>query len=159
MKLKNFQNFLGEHPPDPPLLASAFGTASGLKLGGAWVRGYSQIKPSVPTLCPGIGCVLATTLTLLCIWRTHDIKESGGGLESHPRLTTGTLYHREILLSLSPQAFQILLSSCYNYTENGSAQAKRHHEGRGVNPPLSLKKTSTNRGGTAGFELTLEYSN
>ena len=84
----------------------------------------------------------------------HDIKESGGGLESHPQLTTGTLYRssdsattmkkaREILLSLSPQAFQISLSSCYNYTENyrkGSAQAKRHHEGRGVNAPLSLKK-------------------
>jgi len=50
---------------------------------------------------------------------------------------------REILLSLSPQAFQTSLSSCYNYPENyrnGSAQAKWHHEGRGVNPPLSLKK-------------------
>ena len=33
---QKFQNF------DPPV-ASAFRTASGLKLGGAWVRGYSQM--------------------------------------------------------------------------------------------------------------------
>ena len=46
-----------------------------------------------------------------------------------------------------------------NYTENWSAQAKRHYEGGGVNPPLSLEKTSTNRIGAAGFELTSEYSN
>ena len=104
---------------------------------------------------------LEVTTVLSCAFGEHDIKEfqSGGGLENHPQLTTGTLYHREILLSLSPQAFQIFLSSCYNYTENWSAQAKRHYEGRGVNPPLSLKKTSTNRSGAAGFELTLEYSN
>ena len=54
---QKFQNVTGEHPPDPPLVASAFRAASGLKLGGAWVR-----KRSVPTLCPGIGCVLATPL-------------------------------------------------------------------------------------------------
>ena len=60
MKLKNSKIFWGSIP-HTPLVASAFRTASGLKLGGAsgWVRGYSQIKPSVPTLCPGIGCVLA----------------------------------------------------------------------------------------------------
>lgn len=81
---------------------------------------------------------LATVLSYA--FSGHDIKEGGGGLESRPRLTTATLYRssdsattmkkaREILLSLSPQAFQISLSSCYNYTENyrkGSAQAKRH---------------------------------
>ena len=67
-----------------------------------------------------------------------DIQEGGGGLEAHPQLTTGTMYHasdsattikraREILLSLAPQNFRISLSSCCNYTENyrkGSAQAK-----------------------------------
>ena len=37
-KLKNFKNFLGEHPPDPP---SCF-CISGWKLGGAWVRSYLQ---------------------------------------------------------------------------------------------------------------------
>ena len=95
---------------------------------------------------------LATVLSYA--FGEHDIKEGGGGLEAHPRLTIGTLYRssdsattmrkaREILLSLSPQSFQISLSSCYNHTENyrkGSAQAKQHHEGRGVNAPPSLKR-------------------
>ena len=57
MKLKNSKVFWGSIP-QTPLAASAFRTASGLKLGGAWVRR----KRSVPTLCPGIGCVLATPL-------------------------------------------------------------------------------------------------
>ena len=84
-----------------------------------------------------------------------DVSEGGGGgLESHPRLITGTLYRaidnvtsmkraREILLSLAPQGFNICLSSCYNYTNNyrrGSLQAVRHHAGKGVNANLSLKK-------------------
>ena len=74
----------------------------------------------------------------------YDIHEGGGGLESHPRLITGTLYRasdsattmtraREILLSLAPKGFEISLSSCYNYTENfrkGSTQAKQHHCGK-----------------------------
>ena len=38
---QKFQNFLGERP-QTPLVVSAFHTASSLKLGGAWVRGYSQ---------------------------------------------------------------------------------------------------------------------
>ena len=38
---QKFQNFLGKQLPDP-LVSSAFRTASGLKLAGAWVRGYSQ---------------------------------------------------------------------------------------------------------------------
>ena len=84
-----------------------------------------------------------------------DVSEGGGGgLESHPRLTTGTLYRsvdnvttmkraREILLSLAPEGFNISLSSCYNYTNNyrrGSLQAKRHHADRQVNADLSLKR-------------------
>lgn len=83
-----------------------------------------------------------------------DTQKGGGGLEAHPRLTTGTLYRgvdnvttmkqaREILLSMAPEGFNISLSACYNYTENyrqGSAQAKRHHSGREVNALISLKK-------------------
>ena len=79
--------------------------------------------------------------------------EGGGGLESHPRLTTGTLYRgadnattmkqaRELILALAPTAFNISLSSCYNYTENyrkGSEMAKRHHAYKGVNANISLK--------------------
>jgi len=45
------------YPPDP-LVASTFHTAS-------WARaGYETTgKRSVPTLCPGTGCVLATPLS------------------------------------------------------------------------------------------------
>ena len=50
------KNFLGDGPPSCFYIY----TASGLKLGEAWVR----CKRSVPTLCPGIGCVLATPLAL-----------------------------------------------------------------------------------------------
>ena len=60
---QKFQNFMREHPPDP-LLASAFRTASGLKLGGAWVRGYSQTQcaHAVPwhRLCSGYATVFRT---------------------------------------------------------------------------------------------------
>ena len=85
-----------------------------------------------------------------------DTQNGGGGLESHPHLTTGTLYRgggqcyttmqqaREILLSMAPAGFTISLSSCYNYTDNfreGSIQAKRHHARRGVNATISLKAT------------------
>lgn len=83
-----------------------------------------------------------------------DLKEGGGGLEAHPRLTTGTLYRgvdnattmkhaRSILLSMAPEGFSLSLSSCYNYTQNfraGSIQAKQHHADKTVNANLSLKK-------------------
>ena len=52
-----FQNFLEEHPPDSPR-CFCFRTASGLKLGGLGTRPRKR----VPTLCPGIGRVLATPL-------------------------------------------------------------------------------------------------
>ena len=101
----------------------------------------------------------------------HDMKEcGGGGLEAHPRLTTGTLYRasdnvttmkraREILLSLAPEGFTISLSSCFNYTENfrqNSRQAKQHHSGRGVNASLSLKKPP--RTGVEQLVINLHWS-
>ena len=55
---------------------------------------------------------------------------------------------REILLSMAPKGFTISLSTCYNYTENyreRSAQAKRHHAGRGVNALISLGKPPRTR--------------
>ena len=55
-----------------PLVASAFHTASSLKLGWAWVRGYSQTY-SVPTLCPGIGCVLTTPLQAGNRWTDRQL--------------------------------------------------------------------------------------
>ena len=76
---------------------------------------------------------------------------SGGGLESHPRLTDGTLYRtadkyatmksaRKLLL-LAPDSFSISLSSCYNYTMDyrvGTAQAVHHHHGKCVNADVAL---------------------
>ena len=48
---------------------------------------------------------------------------------------------QEILLALSPNKFNISLSTCCNYTQNFKAstnQAKRHHEGRNVNACIPL---------------------
>ena len=59
---QKFQNFLREHPPDIP----AFRTASGLiKAGRGLGMRVSTRKRSVPTLCPGIGFVLATPLVMV----------------------------------------------------------------------------------------------
>ncbi len=99
-----------------------------------------------------------------------DVSSGGGGLEAHPRLTTGTLYRgtdnattmkraRETLLALAPTGFSISLSACYNYTENyrsGTAQAKRHHSGRGINADISLKKPP--RTGVEEFVVNLHWT-
>ena len=85
---------------------------------------------------------------------SYAFGELEGGLEAHPRLTTGTVYRasdntmtmrkaREVLLSAAPEGFTISLSSCFNYTQNfrkGSIQSKQHHAGKNVNADLSLKK-------------------
>ena len=62
---------LGEHPPDPP----AFCTASGLiKAGRGLGTRVSTRKRSVPTLCPGIGFVLATPLyKTRCVLKMIDV--------------------------------------------------------------------------------------
>ena len=100
----------------------------------------------------------------------HDVQRGGGGLEAHPRLTTGTMYKacdsittmkdaREMLLSLAPRGFTISLSSCYNYTENyreGSFQAKRHHAGKDVNASVSLRKPP--RTGVDHLVINLHWS-
>ena len=79
--------------------------------------------------------------------------EIGGGLQSHPRLITDTLFRstdniltmpqaREIVLEVAPPGFQISLSSMYNYTDSyneRSIQSKQHHLGQGVNAKISLK--------------------
>ena len=99
-----------------------------------------------------------------------DTQQGGGGLEAHPRLTIGTLYRgtdnattmqqaRETLLAMAPRGFTISLSSCYNYTDNyrqGSAQAKRHHSGQGVNAAISLKKPP--RTGVQELVVNLHWS-
>ena len=50
---------------------------------------------------------------------------------------------RESILALAPEEFKISLSTCFNYTQNyrkGTLEAKRHHEGLGVNACVSLHK-------------------
>ena len=111
---------------------------------------------------------LATVLSYA--FGEYDMQQGGGGLEAHPRLIHGTLYQttesvttmkraREILLSMAPKGFTISLSTCYNYTENyreRSAQAERHHAGRGVNAPISLGKPP--RTGVEQFVINLHWS-
>ena len=83
-----------------------------------------------------------------------QLKRGVGGLESHSKLENDTLYRaadnktnmadaRLALLSLTPEDFSISLSCCYNYTKNfrkGNHEAKRHHEGLGINACVSLHK-------------------
>ena len=92
------------------------------------------------------------------------------GIQSHPRLTVDTLYRtpdsnvvmrdaRELVLAMSDPSFSISLSSCYNYTQNykkNTLQAKRHHDGKGVNASISLHQPP--RIGVAKFALNLHWS-
>ena len=101
---------------------------------------------------------------------TYAFGELEGGLEGHPRLTTGTVYRasdnamtmktaREVLLSLAPEGFKISLSSCFNYTQNyrkGSIQSKQHHADKDVNADLSLKKPP--RTGVEQLVVNLHWS-
>ena len=78
-----------------------------------------------------------------------------GGMVSHPRLTTSTLFHheknnlftrqgREYILMHAPPFFDVSLSTCYNYTMNyreDSRAAIQHHHGRGINADISLKRS------------------
>lgn len=94
------------------------------------------------------------TTVLLYAFGEYNVKEDGGGVEAHPRLTTGTLYRavdntmnmkaaREVLLSLAPSSFKISLSTCCNYTENyrkRSRQALQRHINREINVCISLNK-------------------
>lgn len=92
------------------------------------------------------------------------------GIQSHPRLTVDTLYRtpdsnvymkeaRELVLAMSDPSFSISLSSCYNYTQNykkNTLQAKRHHDGKGVNACISLHQPP--RIGVVKFALNLHWS-
>lgn len=79
---------------------------------------------------------------------------AGQGLSSHPRLICDTLFMDKTswldmprCVSTLNQVFgiPIKLSTAYTYTENFRSktnQAKRHHEGRGLNPGISLRKST-----------------
>lgn len=130
-------------------------------------RKFKEIK----TISEGRGRKLKSThFPELCTVLSYAFGEIDGGIQAHPRLTTGTLYRctdnamtmkqaREILLSVAPKGFNISLSSCFNYTENyrkGSIQSKQHHAGKGVNAPLSLRKPP--RTGVEQFVINLHWT-
>jgi hypothetical protein len=93
-----------------------------------------------------------------------------GGLQSHPRLTTDTLYRtpdcnidmqkaRELVVAMADPNFKISLASCYNYTQNykkNTFQARRHHDGKGINACISFHRPP--RIGVAKFVINLHWS-
>ena len=93
---------------------------------------------------------LATVIEKIFDTGQHEIE---GGLESHPRLITETLFQstdnlltmpqaRDFVLQVAPVGFQISLWSIYNYTDTyneQSIQSKQHQLGKGVNANISLK--------------------
>ena len=110
-------------------------------------------------IAPGQGRILkckenqSLLLLLEYAFMESDVRARGGGGQwSHPRLIDETLYRtpdsntymkkaREIVIALSSLDFHISLSSCYNYTQNykkNTFQAKRHHDGQGINAKISL---------------------
>ena len=96
----------------------------------------------------------------------------GGGLESHPRLTDGTLYKaldnnttmmdaRKLLLALAPPDFIISLSSCYNYTQNfkaGTFQARRHHANSEIPVNANISLHAPPRIGVPKFVINLHWT-
>ena len=94
---------------------------------------------------------LATVTEKISDTGQHEIE---GGLESHRRLITETLFRsndnllsmpqaRDFVLQVAPVGFQISLPSMYNYTDTHnerSIHSKQHHLGKGVNANISLKK-------------------
>ncbi len=81
--------------------------------------------------------------------------ESGDGFSAHPRLICETMYlerrgwmNMPRVMCILQQQFGIehlALSTLYSYTENyrsKSKQAQRHHEGKGVNPKICLKRST-----------------
>eukprot|EP00854_Cymbomonas_tetramitiformis_P029283 gene29283-36447_t len=80
--------------------------------------------------------------------------DGSGGLESHPRLITEVLFRQSSGWMNMPRAVAIIndhfqipvsISCAYTYSENfraGTAQAKRHHAGRGINPGISLQRST-----------------
>ena len=78
----------------------------------------------------------------------------GSGLQSHPRLICETLFLQQKTWMDMPRPVSIMnqiyglpisLSAAYTYTENSrskSIQGKRHHEGKGINPNISLRKAT-----------------
>ena len=90
-----------------------------------------------------------------CLLSLFD--SAGQGLQAHPRLICDTLFlQRKSWLDM-PRAVSVLgqafginisLSAAYTYTNNFKSktlQAKRHHEGKDINPGISLQKATRDK--------------
>lgn len=87
-----------------------------------------------------------------CMLSLFDSCDSG--LQSHPRLICETLFLQKKTWLDMPRAVSILnqtfgipiaLSTAYTYTQNfisKSKQAERHHEGKSINPDISLNRAT-----------------
>ena len=84
----------------------------------------------------------------------HLFDSQGDGIQRHPRLICDTMFLNKSTWMDMPRCVTILqdifninisISAAYTYTENyrsKSLQAKRHHEGRGINPNVCLKRAA-----------------
>lgn len=119
---------------------------------------------------PGSGRLLLSEkypeLTKLML-RIFDSQE---GLQYHPRLACETLYlynnhdyvdmPRCVTILQEVYGIDISLSAAYTYTEtfrSKTKQAARHHEGKGVNPCISLRKP-TKDGAAHDISINDHYS-
>lgn len=107
------------------------------RISGSWRKSYAELYPELTS----------------CMLQLFD-SGSVSVLSAHPRLITYTLFmekHSWIdmprCVSIDNQVFGIplRLSTAYTFTENFRSktnQAKRHHEGRGINLGISLRKST-----------------
>ena len=113
-------------------------------------------------------------LCLSLFWNSHSWKpifvNEEGGPQSLARLLEDTLYRAtqnntdmdrsgELVLPLSNPDFEILASCWYNYTQNykkNTMQAKRHHDGKGINAKISLHNAP--RVGVQKFVIYIHWS-
>lgn len=93
---------------------------------------------------------------------------TGCGFSQHPRLICDTLFIEQKdwmdiprCVSIMMQVFGIDLSisAAYTYTQNykkGSYQAKRHHDGKNINPNISLRRST--RDGQKKISVNSHYA-
>ncbi len=98
----------------------------------------------------------------------HLFNSAGDGFSSHPRLICDTLFLNKATWMNMPRCHSILeqvfgidisLSALYTYTENYKSkthQARRHQEGKGVNPNIRLKPST--RDGASHQSVNSHYA-
>ncbi|CAG2236052.1 unnamed protein product [Mytilus edulis] len=109
------------------------------RISGSGRKSYAELNPELTS----------------CMLQLFD-SGSVSGLSAYPRLITDTLFMEKHSWIDMPRCVSILnqvfgiplkLSTAYTYTENFRSktnQVKRHYEGRGINPGISLRKSTRN---------------